>query len=167
MNKYDTGMARFFANIFDTTLFIPVAILDRFILTEEKPLSLVIIWILISNCLLIAYNLYFHTKNGQTLGKRLMGIVVLDVSEQRYLTLKQAFLRDSIYILFQIGTVFLIIIKLFSIGNYSESSISTYNLNLSYFSLIWLFVEIITMFTNKKRRAFHDFLGTSVVVKFR
>jgi uncharacterized RDD family membrane protein YckC len=33
------------------------------------------------------------------------------------------------------------------------------------FANIWFILEILTMFTNKKRRAFHDYLAGSVVVR--
>jgi uncharacterized RDD family membrane protein YckC len=41
-----------------------------------------------------AYSVFLHWRYGQTVGKRFMGVKVLDVSEKRLPTFFQAFLRD-------------------------------------------------------------------------
>jgi uncharacterized RDD family membrane protein YckC len=110
------------------------------------------------------YSIYFHWKTGQTIGKRAMNVLVLDVSEEKGLTFKQAFLRDSIYVIIQTAGLILIIVNVIKIGVYSDDGINPYNSCLTIFAIVWFLLELVTMLTNKKRRALHDYIASTVVV---
>jgi uncharacterized RDD family membrane protein YckC len=111
-----------------------------------------------------------HGYKGQTLGKMVCKVRVLDITENK-LSLSQAFMRDivliisnfifSLYILFNSS----IYIKLVTSNNFIEdfSAFPIWFRVLAMMSFIWTLLEIITMLTNKKRRAIHDFIAGSVV----
>lgn len=162
--KYQTFWARFLAGIIDGIVFIPITFLDNFLLSYLESPSLLSVWIVISYSLYFLYSIGFHWLTGQTLGKRAMGIKVMDLSETRTLTLKQAFLRDSVYVVLQFIGVFLIVRSVLNIGFYSPFEVSDAESMLSLLSFLWFLLEIITMFSNSKRRAFHDLMAGSVVV---
>lgn len=165
MEKYNTFWGRFWAGFIDSLILAPIGFLDLYFLTPNRHIGLVMTWVAISYSIFFIYSIYFHWKTGQTIGKMLTNVRVMDVSEERGLTLKQAFLRDSIYIVIQIIGMILILINIWRIGEFSEYGIEPYNTYLNYLSLIWFLLEIVTMLSNEKRRAFHDKIANTVVVK--
>jgi len=61
----------------------------------STPTALRVAWFLAYSFLFMAYSIALHARFGQTIGKMVAGVRVLDVSEAK-LSLKQAFLRDII-----------------------------------------------------------------------
>ena len=162
--RYNTFSKRFKAGIIDGIVLLPIGLLDLLILNPSRNLGIVITWVIISYSSFFVYSIYFHWKSGQTIGKRAMRVRVMDISEGKGLTLKQAFLRDSVYVILQIIGLILIIINIVQMGAYSEIGIEPYSSYWAYSSLIWFLVEIITMLTNDKRRALHDMIANTVVI---
>lgn len=167
MNRYNTFSGRFWAGIIDGLILLPFGVLDFFILDPEQPLGLVLPWMLFSYSSYFIYNIYFHWKTGQTIGKRLMKVKVMDFSEQGTLSFKQAVLRDGVYLVLQIIGIVLIFINIVRIGAYTVAGIEPYNSYLSYFSLAWFLIEIITLLTNEKGRALHDKIAGTVVINLK
>jgi uncharacterized RDD family membrane protein YckC len=162
--RYDTFSPRFCAAIIDGLILLPVGfLLDA---AAEASLPLVAYTaLLLDQAVMFAYSIYLHGTYGQTIGKWLMKVKVLSVDENR-LTMKQAFLRDSIglslavvYLIYAIPPVF------------SGVSPRSREFGESIPTLIWSVgllttaLEVITMLTNAKRRALHDFIAGSVVVR--
>lgn len=164
--RYDTFWPRFFAGIVDGLILLPLDFLlgaaERASLAPVASAALVL-----DQTVMFAYSIYLHGTYGQTVGKWLMKVKVLSVDESR-LTMRQAFLRDSIglslavaYLLFAIPLVF------------SGMSPDTREFNDHIPRVIWsvgavtFVLEVITMLTNPKRRALHDFIAGSVVVRLR
>jgi len=92
---------------------------------------------------------------------------VVDLAETS-LTMRQAILRDSPGLVFQLAFLPLALIHLdwwiaFDRGDLTE--IPRWFVLLAYGALLMLLLEIATMLTNRKRRAVHDFIAGSVVVK--
>jgi uncharacterized RDD family membrane protein YckC len=110
------------------------------------------------------YSVVLHGLYGQTLGKMAMGIKVIDVGEERPMTIWQAFLRESVFIFF--NTIFLCYSIYFVLNDVPRDGselahIDTVVLVLAY---VWFFAEIGSCLTNYKRRAIHDFIAGTVVV---
>lgn len=164
MGRYNTFWNRFWAGIIDGLILLPIPLFSAFILTSDQNIGIVLIWLPISYLSIYLYSIYFHWKNGQTIGKKVMNVKVIDVSESKGLTFKQAFLRDCIYIVFQIIGVILIVLNIIKIGSYTEDGIEPYSSYLSYLSFICFLIEIITMFTNNKLRSLHDLMANTVVI---
>lgn len=163
--KYSTGWKRIGAAIVDAIVFSPFLLVNKWLLQNEVPISIHITWSLFSTFAPIFYSVWLHHKYGQTIGKWVAGVKVVHVSEQKNLTLKQAFLRDSFYIAVEV-----IGLLLFIQASISSSDVSyiipDYDSFADLPATIWLLLEITSMLTNKKRRAVHDFLASSVVIRY-
>lgn len=145
LDKYDTFSGRFFAGLLDGLVLLPVGLLASFMTGNKFSL---IVGTVISYTAYYVYNIYFHWKTGQTLGKKWMGIRVVDKDETRLLTLEQSFMRDSIYVL--MNTVGLLIV-LYQIITEDYSRLGRITIQaLDWLGFVWFFLEVITMMTNDK-----------------
>lgn len=160
-NKYNTFWLRSFAALIDALLFFPFIFPELFWdMTKVRT----IISLDIANLVLYtSYLVLGHGLYGQTIGKKLMGVKLLDVSEKSSIGLFRAFLRESVWVVFSV-----ISIIIFTINTKGTEFITAGEMaKTSFFfwvSFGWLFLEMITMLTNSKRRAIHDYIAKSVVV---
>ncbi|HEY0431053.1 MAG TPA: RDD family protein [Pyrinomonadaceae bacterium] len=167
VEKYQTASRRFWAGSIDGLVFMPLGWLDSWILGSPRPAAILIGWMLISYPCYWLYSVLMHGFYGQTLGKKALGVVVLDLSESP-ISMKQAFLRDSFFI--AINSSALILMIYLTLAGRRQSlptdpvSFSDPEVILGIASLFWFLVEILTCLTNKKRRAVHDFIAGTVVV---
>jgi uncharacterized RDD family membrane protein YckC len=162
--KYSTGLKRFWAAIIDGIIFLPLILLGNWIFKIPRNIYIEFTW---TAFLIFASALYvtiLHYKFGQTYGKWVVGIQVMDVSETRKLTLRQAVLRDIFeWILALIGTLYYGYLVL---RNNTEHSLITDYAEFSNNPFwIWTLIELVSMLTNRKRSALHDFIAGSVVVR--
>lgn len=93
MEKYSTFLRCLFSAIIDGILFIPFSHLGAYI-EQHNNRPLFTCWLFLYACLLIFYSVYLHGRYGQTLGKKVMNIKVLDLSESKKIGLKHAFYRE-------------------------------------------------------------------------
>lgn len=163
--KYHTFLRRFFASFIDGLIFLPIGIIDHIMWQNPNSLSVLIIWYLFYRTSFIAYSVVSHGIFGKTIGKKICKVTVLDVSERKLPFIK-AVLRD----LFPIIVLFLSLpFELVSVWEgvnpftKQEYSILDWIAMSSFY--IWFVVEIVTMLSNKKRRALHDYIAGSVVIK--
>ena len=107
------------------------------------------------------YSVILHARYGQTLGKYLMRIKLVDISETNAITLRQAIMRDIVGIVINCAVLVYLMVKL------QNTSLITdrYNDFMQPWASIWLWIELITMLSNRKRRAVHDFIAGTVVIK--
>lgn len=115
-----------------------------------------------------AYSISFHAISGQTLGKAVMKVKVVDFVTGGELTVWQAIARDSIPTLLVIILVALNLAFLdveFQPDDLSLTILSAVFLVLGFANMLWYLLEIITMLFNPKRRALHDFIAKTVVVR--
>jgi uncharacterized RDD family membrane protein YckC len=163
--KYSTFWLRFAAGLLDGIILMPVSLIFGFALMHSSWLPIRIVSCVVNESFPVVYSIWMHGKYGQTLGKMSCGVIVLDISE-RPLTMKQAVLRDIF------GVAFLLIGWVFDIHNLiygpalSQSGPFAVIAMVVGYSALGLFgVEVITMLTNRKRRALHDFIAGSVVIQ--
>lgn len=161
--KYHTGFRRLGASIIDGTIFTPLLMLDLWILNQTDNVWIIFAWTALNASLYYTYSIYFHYKFGRTIGKWVLRIKVLDVSETKLLTLKQSILRDSLYLVIQIICLLYFLIMVAKTGDL-DIIIMDYRNFIDYSFLCWMALELITMLTNEKRRAIHDWLAGSVVI---
>lgn len=167
--KYHTFWRRFFAGILDAFIFFPISWILDFIQNTLHLSFFAILISIISTYSFLAYSVLLHGYLGQTLGKMICKVKVLDISEKS-LSMRQALIRDLVPILL---ISFFIPIEVYRIlhGIPMEELIES-NRTVMWFAILfgmghnlWFFAELITMLTNSKRRAIHDFLARSVVIK--
>ncbi len=162
MEKYKTFFPRLVALLIDSFIMLPLAILDDWFHQAEYPPVFFYIWIPLSSVIFPFYTIIMHGLYGQTLGKMAMNVKVLDVTEEP-IKFKQAIVRDIPQLIFNIGTIYLGIAFL---GQSPEAE----NVKMAYgtfgvFAMVWGLADISTFFLNEKRRALHDFVAGTVVVK--
>lgn len=163
--RYQTFGARFLAGIVDSFVFIPMMIADAWILQPERPLAVLACWGVISTMSYSVYSVLMHAKYGQTLGKMVAKVKVLDYGESEVPGLKRALLRDSIYIAMMVCSEVWFLVLLFRDGFEAAYLNSNVTLLIGGVSIVWFVLEIVTMLTNRRRRALHDFIGGTVVVR--
>ncbi|MBW8323705.1 MAG: RDD family protein [Prolixibacteraceae bacterium] len=159
--KYSTGGARFWAAMIDGLVFLPFVIVEKhlFLSTENKVGF--ILWQIFCVILSCGYSVIMHTRYGQTLGKMVLKVKLVDVSEACPVTFQQAIMRDIVGIgITCVALVYFII----SLQN-TELITKNYDDFMSPWSFLWLLLELVTMLSNPKRRAIHDFIAHTVVVR--
>lgn len=127
--------------------------------------------IAIEHIIWIAYTIYMHSKHGQTYGKMVCKVKVVNHDNEQPITLKQAVIREGIPLTFgTLGTFYFIYAV--GTGKVSQDHIKTGAyikdssfMILTYLSLGWFIIEFITMLTNDKRRAIHDYIAGTVVIR--
>ncbi len=172
--QYETSMARIGASLIDSCIFIPISYADEyickyFVSVDFQNKAIIFFWVAFINVLYLGYSIYLHHKYGQTFGKMFCNIRVVDISETRGITIKQAILRDIIYVIFailslsylayQLSEVNILSPQLFGYTEGSEIDI------LNDILLMWAFIDIIPIFFNAKKRSLHDFIAGSVVIR--
>jgi uncharacterized RDD family membrane protein YckC len=163
--KYSTFGRRFCAGILDGLIFWPIGWLCDFAYTHSTSAFFHVPIFIINSVACLVYTIWMHGRFGQTLGKMACRVIVLDVSEQP-LSMKQAVLRDildvvltPIYLAINIPRI------VHGVDIYSPANITTFDTIMFYSTFGWFFIEVVTMLTNRKRRALHDFIAGSVVVR--
>jgi len=121
-------------------------------------------FIAVGSILNLSYNIGFHWKFGQTLGKMVAKVKVVDVVNEGPLSFKQAFVRDVVYVVLEgLEFIFLGILLVNGTESLLEplASIDTYSMFAMY---AWLAADILVCIKSAKNRALHDLIAGTVVV---
>ena len=158
--KYFTFWPRFWGPHIDGIILWPLIVLIPFVLQVTVFKSQTTSWVIpIFTCVIqFSYSIYFNGRYGGTFGKLKCNLRILDHKTEMPISYKQAFLRDSV-------PVALIVIMLLLAGSSSSPENSPQLLYVSAILGLWFLAEILTMLTNSKRRALHDFIAGTVVVR--
>lgn len=162
--KYGTGLKRLWAAIVDGIVFLPLLLVSQWFYHNTSNVSILFAWETFVVFIPPVYSVILHHRYGQTIGKWVANVKVLDVSETRTLTLRQALYRDSFFSL--AATIgFAYYGFLFMRTDDRQAVLSDYSDFSDNPVFWWTLIELVTMLTNDKRRAVHDFLAKSVVVR--
>jgi uncharacterized RDD family membrane protein YckC len=165
MTKYDTFGQRFWAGVLDDlVVIVPLGIVHTFMPAPDRSVAVAMTWTIVSWLMARSYSVILHARYGQTLGKMLAGVRVLDLSEQRVPGLKQALLRDLGANGIAISAVGYQLF-LMAAGRYARNQVGPGGRMIVIMSLGWFLLDCITMMTNSRRRAVHDYLAGTVVVR--
>jgi uncharacterized RDD family membrane protein YckC len=162
MNQYETTGKRFWAGVIDGLILTVLANLRNYLMNDGAFVYNEII-IIVFSLLEVSYGVLLHFFYGQTIGKMLMKIKVIDVSETGNITFTQSVFRDCFYIL---GFCVFVVLSFYAIiiGEVSPNVSMVFDW-FQYVSLIWFIIEIVTCLFNQKHRALHDFIAGTVVVR--
>jgi len=163
--KYRTFWPRFLAAIIDSLILMPIDWLYDHVYSAEST-RIAVEWAIFSHSAPWIYSVFMHGYYGQTIGKMITGVKVVDVSESP-ITLRQAFLRDCVTVGMTTIVLVLFLFEKFFGGNAGSPTVTGLNMLLGITASLWSWGEIITMLTNNKRRAIHDFIAGTVVVRAR
>jgi uncharacterized RDD family membrane protein YckC len=189
--RYRTFWERFIASLLDGLVLLPVSVPSAFVI-GYGPRWLATGWVLLTFPVAWLYTSYCHGRWGQTIGKRAVGIAVVREEDEGPAGYRRAVRRDLGTICFAAiaAAVMLALIargetdsfrtldrdryrpsahsEEFSVGQALRDSVP--DLPPWYLVLIplqeaWLLLELGTMLSNSRRRALHDYIGGTVVVK--
>lgn len=163
--QYRTFWPRFWAGWIDALVFLPLQPVEAWIESTTKNPHILAAWFVFNSLGFYFYSVAMHAKYGQTLGKIVTGVKVLDLSGGK-LSLTQALIRDSVpIVLTALAIADGLPRVLAGLEPYTRGEFN-WLVELQLFgSLIWFAAELLTMLMNSKRRAIHDFLARSVVVR--
>lgn len=179
MNRYMTFWPRFWAGCIDgfalgvisMGVYFPLSLLLGLAIGLSgggNALSTLVGAFLIS-FLSISYSVGLHAAFGQTFGKMAMSIKVLNLGEERIPTLREALLRDSGHIV--LSSLALALMSWRAATGQPVSlapqpgQVSLLDRVLDNVGFVWFALEILSMLTNEKRRALHDYIAGTVVVR--
>lgn len=163
VSKYDTFWQRFFAMLLDSialmVLFGVVSSVAQWLGWWTVPVAVTYQYFSY-----ITYSILCHGLAGKTLGKFLTGIVVIDAKTEGRIGFKHAALRDSVLLAINLVNYVIVMIAWNGGGKLTETMQQTI-MWVGLFALVWGLLELITMLFNEKRRAIHDFIGGTVVIR--
>ncbi len=164
MGKYQTIIPRIIATLIDFVIFIPLIYLEHLILIPELPFAVSIISLILYYLVGSGYNIIFHAYFGQTIGKMIMKIRLVDV-EDNPIGFKKAILRDSPYLF--LGMMdFLLEVNQISLTSLAEIHRESYFFEAITITYIILGIaEVIVTLSNSKRRRLSDYIAGTVVIK--
>src|SRR5689334_4203854 len=140
--KYDTLWRRIGAAIIDSFVLVPISMIAGFLGMGGMPVPILIGSIILQHCSPWIYNVLMHGWRGQTVGKMVAKITVLDVSERK-MSMTQAFLRESFYVVVNVLSVTLYIKQRFGSGSDPQSLARIYSV-IALSGFIWFVIEIVT-----------------------
>lgn len=162
MDKYRTLFPRIVAFLIDSFILLPIGILDDWFRQAEFPALFFYLWIPVGQLVAPVYRIATHALYGQTLGKMALGVKVLSVAEAP-IDFKRAFLRELPQLITGLITISLMI-SLFPKAVEAESIRPPFNFFFT-FAAIWLLADFLSFILSNRRRALHDLLAGTVVVK--
>jgi len=157
--RYKTFGKRFLASIIDGIFLAIIAVILQLFMSDSTQEF-------VFTFMPFIYSIYMHGNSGQTIGKQYMDIEVVTFNEEKGIGYLRAFKRDSVPL---IALIIMYVLTYYLPAN--EVDINPESLLYISISIlgashaIWYVSEFITMLFNKKRRAIHDFIAGTVVVR--
>ena len=162
---YRTFWRRYWAMVIDFSLLFPLAVLVLVMGWQATAPAAQIAFHVFGSFYGVAYTVFFHSRYGQTLGKMATRVKVVDLSE-RPIGMRQALWRDGPTILLCLaGAAFGIRAAMNGINPFKIDNQAALPPQLVYANLIWILAEYVTMLTNKRRRAIHDWIAGTLVIR--
>ncbi len=163
------------AVLVDLFVFVPLVAVFHFAqgLSIVSAMIVVVVWSLLFS----AYTIYFHYRFGATIGKMAVGIKVTFPDGSR-IGLKQALLRSSVDLGFAFFFVFAQVLAIskadpdtYLNAGWMERARYIWPLFPAWYGLVdalsqlWFWGEFLVLLFNKRKRALHDFIAGTVVIK--
>lgn len=173
MMRYAGFWRRLGAGLVDFVLLVPFIALFIWVerLSRTAPIALQVPWALLT----AAYNIYFHGRWGQSIGKMVAHIRVVSVSGDA-ISWKQVLLRFSVDAVLGVADAASRLIGLSRISPTKYLTLSWTERGQRLFELspgdgllvaalnVWFWSEIVVLLFNRRRRALHDFIAGTVVI---
>jgi uncharacterized RDD family membrane protein YckC len=169
--RYSTFGPRFCSGFVDGCVLWPVGFAIVLLYELELPVAVVAVLMAANNLAWLVYTIWMHGKRGQTVGKMVCKVQVVDHATEQSISYRQACIREGIPMVLSVGLISYDIYVFYTENVAAASGMPVDERNSTAFwllaslPLLWYFAEVITMLTNEKRRALHDFLAGTVVVR--
>lgn len=168
MDKYQTIGSRFGALIIDSLIIIPIGLLINFVvgIISAGNTRLVFSAQILGSMLGAFYYIYLHGRYGETIGKKVFHVLVVDKSEtEAEITYLQSMIRSSPQLV-QIFGLILLQASFNSGGGVANEFYLNYGYQtISILLIVWTIADIIVALSNDKHRALHDYIAGTVVIK--
>lgn len=167
--KFKTFWRRFWAGAVDGIILMPLVYLNMFIWNHAKdvPTGILLFWHIAQSLSYYAYSIYLHARFGQTLGKMAFHVKVVNLIEGP-ITVAQAIRRDVVPLALAMIMVAQDSIHILR----GENLLKPTHIHIGFGLIImlltgagWFWAEVLTMLTNRRRRAIHDFIAGTVVIR--
>jgi len=155
--EYRTGWRRAGAAIADSILLLPVGVLLTEFAYGSGEYWLRTTAYISAVCLPYVYSIVMHALRGQTVGKMLFRILVRDVTLQR-IRFSNAVRRDLVPV---VATVAILVAEYTA----EDPLLDQLAVIVNSLFLVWTALELLTMLFSDRRRALHDVIGGTVVVR--
>lgn len=174
---YAGFLLRLYAGVIDFLVFTPVIVLYFYLRSVSWEVAIIVVvpyfflWSI--------YNIYFHGRWGQTIGKRVANIKVVR-ADGSLIIFRHAFYRHAVDFIFAICLSIAQVSALLSISKPTFEAIGWRETNILIYSkipvwghwgktlsTIWIYSELFILLINKKKRALHDFIAGTVVINLR
>ncbi len=163
-DRYLTFGPRFWAGFVDSFVLCPVGFVTSAVLSHDVPGLVAAFLIILEHIAWFVYTVVMHARYGQTVGKMVTKVRVVDYRTEGKISWLQAWLREGIPMLLSMGFLGY---SIFVMLDVNSQLFVTNELFWLFTALpgLWFVAEVMTMLTNKKRRALHDFIAGTVVVR--
>ena len=173
-NIYSGFWSRLSANLLDAIIVIPFIFLLQYI--NFLNLYNYFITLIPNIFFLFFYNVFLPKRYGGTPGKLIVGIKIVKM-DSSLIGWRESILRHSVYLILSIISICIRImaITLVDIEIYQNLTFSNKTMYLktlspgidviTTLSNIWFWGEVIILLFNKRKRALHDFMAGTVIVK--
>ncbi len=169
--KYSTFGPRFWTGSVDSCVMWPISFFAFMLMALQLPSAIGVMLVITQNLAWLFYTVIMHAKYGQTYGKMVCKVRVVDFGTEGAISFRQACLREGIPIAVSLGIIGYEIYAI-STGALSTAAIAKGEIAknrafwiLAILPLLWFIAEAVTMLTNEKRRALHDYIAGTVVVR--
>ena len=160
MEKYSTIRRRFGALLIDSLVLLPVNVAIPFLTAAfTHSAAALSVSSAIVGMISVLYNIFLHYRYGQTIGKMMMKVKVLSDSEGS-INLGQSIVRtlpQLLPVMFAVST---------STADPAEDPSRTFvGMVFTAAVSIFLLADIVVCLANEERRALHDFIAGTIVVR--
>ena len=171
-DKYSTFAPRFWTGFVDSCVLWPIGFLSAIILSFHVPRYLAALVVIAESITWLVYTAQMHALYGQTVGKMVTKVRVVDFRTEERVSLWQAWLRESIPVVLGLGLLGYQVVTIMTseVEPNAIASGKAFANNNTFWLLtalpgFWFLAEVLTMLTNDKRRALHDFIAGTVVIR--
>jgi uncharacterized RDD family membrane protein YckC len=170
--RYSTFGPRFWTGTVDSCVLWPLRFFTISLLSLNVPRGLAAGLVVMESLAWLVYTVVMHGRYGQTVGKMVTKVRVVDFRTEGSISWRQAWLREGIPMALSLGLlarqVYLILTGSLSpeaITRHEAATDSNGSWLLTALPGLWFLAEVLTMLTNDKRRALHDVIAGTVVIR--
>src|SRR5258708_4091991 len=171
-DRYSTFGPRFWTGFVDSCVLWPLGFVTSALLSLNVPRGVASLLIIVESLAWLVYTVVMHARYGQTVGKMATKVRVVDFRTEGRISWSQAWLREGIPMFLSLGFLGYEIYAVWT-RHLAPSDVANGQAlvaNKAFWLLtalpgLWFIAEVLTMLTNEKRRALHDFIAGTVVVR--
>ena len=157
MERYRTILRRIAAWLVDMLPFLPALVVGGIYYRHSHGTALGVAWTLALSVLGVAYSVYFHGRYGATPGKSVLKLRVVSASKEEKIGFPVAFLRESPWVVMAGLSVFE--------DHWGPAHMPSLVSVVSTLTGVWMLADWLVALVHPKRRALHDLIGGTVVIK--